>query len=219
MRTTHSPPNPIQTMNNTMNFIPAAQSSFLSLLQSIPIGFQVVLVMLVIMYLLRFFDFLLFKNRIAANYSIKPRAKTRILAVVLAHYLHANRQHIFANTIPYFILGSIIALSSLEEFIVASLAVMLVGSTCTYMFGSDGAHLGASGLITGFFGFILTRGFFTRDAQAVLVGFVVMAIYYGIFRIVFSHRKGVSNVMHFWGFVGGIVGAWLWSVIRGQVGV
>jgi membrane associated rhomboid family serine protease len=202
-----------------MNFIPATQSSFLSLLQSIPVGFQVVLALLVIMYLLHFFDFLLFKKRIAANYSIRPRAKTRILAIVLAHYLHANRQHIFANTIPYFILGSVIALSSLEEFMVASLAVMLVGSTCTFMFGSDGAHLGASGLITGFFGFILTRGFFTQNAEAVLLGFVVLAFYFGIFRIIFGHRKGVSNVLHFWGFVGGIVGAWLWSVIRVQVGV
>lgn len=168
--------------------------------------------MVVLMYVLRILDGIVLHNRLAANFAIKPRDNNRLLSVVLAHFIHANRQHLFANTVPFAVLAFIIALSGLVEFAVATIVIMLVAGLGTWIFGSQGHHLGASGLITGYFGFILARGWFTREPLSIIIAVIVGIIYFGILSMAFGRRKGVSNVMHLFGFIGGIAGGWVWSI-------
>ena len=86
---------------------------------------------------------------------------------------------------------------------------MVIGSSGTWLLGAGGSHLGASGLVTGYFGYVLSQGFFNRDVQSSLIGLLVGVFYFGIFRMVFGRFKGISNVMHFFGFCGGLLGAWI----------
>jgi membrane associated rhomboid family serine protease len=165
----------------------------------------------VFMYVLRFLDGVFLGNRIAANYAIKPRGDNRLLSVVLAHYLHANRRHLFANTVPFFILAFLIAFDGLDEFAVATIIIMLIAGVGTWLFGSQGVHLGASGLITGYFGFVILRGWVTGNVPAIIIGIFIGIIYFGILGMVFARRQGASNVMHFFGFLGGLLAAWVWS--------
>ncbi len=165
----------------------------------------------VFMYVLRFLDGVFLGNRIAANYAIKPRGDNRLLSVVLAHYLHANRRHLFANTVPFFILAFLIAFDGLDEFAVATSIIMLIAGVGTWLFGSQGVHLGASGLITGYFGFVILRGWVTGNVPAIIIGIFIGIIYFGILGMVFGRRQGASNVMHFFGFLGGLLAAWVWS--------
>ena len=165
----------------------------------------------VFMYALRFLDGVFLGNRIAANYAIKPRGDNRLLSVVLAHYLHGNRQHLFANTVPFFVLAFLIAFDGLDEFVVATIVIMLIAGVGTWLFGSQGVHLGASGLITGYFAFVILRGWLTGNVPAIIVGIFIGIIYFGILELAFSRHKGLSNVMHFFGFAGGLLAAWVWS--------
>jgi membrane associated rhomboid family serine protease len=178
-------------------------------LLGLPAGLQSVLLSLLFMYLMHISDGLLFKRRLAASYSIKPRKSNRLLSPMLAHTLHNNWGHLFGNSVPFVVLGSIIALPKVQAFWLTTISVMVVGGLGTWILGSGGNHLGASGLVTGYFGYILSQGFFNQDSQSVMVGILVGVFYFGIFRMVFRRFKGVSNVMHFFGFFGGVLGAWL----------
>lgn len=176
---------------------------------NLPVGLQVVLLSLLFMYLLQLADGSLFHKRLAKSYSLKPRQGNRLLSPVLAHTLHGDWKHLFGNSLPFTILGSIIALSSVQLFWIATVSVIVIGSLGTWLLGSKGSHLGASGLVTGYFGYVVSRGFFNKDVQSILVGIIVGLLYFGLFRMVFGRFKGISNVMHFFGFCGGLIGAWL----------
>jgi membrane associated rhomboid family serine protease len=177
----------------------------------LPDGLKAVLLVLLVMYVLQLSDGYVFRRRLADTYSIKPRQGNRLLAPLLAHTLHGNWKHLFGNSVPFVVLGSIIALTNLQKFWLATASIMVVGSMGTWLLGSSEGrgHLGASGLITGYFGYVISQGFFSQDVQLALMGIIISVFYFGVFRLVFGRYKGISNVMHFFGFLGGLLGAWL----------
>ncbi len=176
---------------------------------NLPVGLQSVLLALLFMYLLHLMDGFLFKRRLAASYSLKPRRGNNLLSPFLAHTLHGSWKHLFGNSLPFVILGSIIALPHAQTFWLVTAVIMIVGSLGTWFIGSTGVHLGASGLITGYFGYIIFRGPLSENVTDTMLGLLVGLFYFGIFRMVFRRTKGVSNVMHFFGFLGGLTAAWV----------
>lgn len=176
---------------------------------NLPSGLQTVLLALLFMYLLHIADGYLFKRRLAATYSLKPRKNNNLLAPFLTHTFHGSWQHLFGNSLPFLILGSIIALPHIQLFWLVTLIIMIVGSLGTWIIGSSGAHLGASGLVTGYFGYIVSRGLINENVEETMIGLAIGLFYFGIFRAVFRRSRGVSNVMHFFGFCGGLIAAWI----------
>ncbi len=176
---------------------------------NLPVGLQSVLLALLFMYLLHLSDNYLFKRRLAASYSLKPRQGNNLLSPLLAHTLHGDWKHLFSNSFPFLILGSIIALPDVQIFWVVNAVIMIIGSLGTWLLGSKGVHLGASGLVTGYFGYIVFRGFINQDVQAAMIGLLIGLFYFGIFHMVFRRFPGASNVMHFFGFCGGILAAYV----------
>lgn len=176
---------------------------------NLPVGLQIVLLFLLVMYIFHFLDNFLFKNRLANSYGLKPRQGNRLLSPVLAHTFHGSWKHLVGNSLPFTILGSIIALTNVQAFWIATASIVVIGSLGTWLLGSKGNHLGASGLITGYFGYVVFNGFFSENVQSALLGIIVGIFYFGTFRLVFGRFKGISNVMHFFGFCGGLLGAWL----------
>ncbi len=176
---------------------------------NLPAGLQIVLLFLLVMYVLHLLDGFLLKKRLTNAYSLKPRQGNNLLSPVLAHTLHGSWKHLFSNSLPFAILGSIIALTNLRAFWIATAAIVVIGSLGTWLLGAGGKHLGASGLVTGYFGYVVSEGFFNQNVQSALIGIVVGVFYFGIFRLVFGRFKGISNVMHFFGFCGGVLGAWM----------
>lgn len=176
---------------------------------NLPVGMQVILLFLLFMYALHLADSILFKKRLANSYGLKPRQGNNLLSPVLAHTLHGSWTHLFGNSVPFAILGSIIALTNLRAFWIATAAIVTIGSLGTWLLGAGGRHLGASGLVTGYFGYVVFEGFFNHNVQSALIGIVVGVFYFGIFRMAFGRFKGISNVMHLFGFCGGLLGAWM----------
>jgi membrane associated rhomboid family serine protease len=176
---------------------------------NLPVGLQSVLLALLFMYLLHLSDNYLFKRRLAASFSLKPRQGNNLLSPLLAHTLHGDWKHLFSNSFPFLILGSIIALPDVQIFWVVNAVIMIIGSLGTWLLGSKGVHLGASGLVTGYFGYIVSRGFINQDVQAAMIGLLIGLFYFGIFHMVFRRFPGVSNVMHFFGFCGGLLAAYV----------
>jgi membrane associated rhomboid family serine protease len=84
----------------------------------------------------------------------------------------------------------------------------VVGGLGVWLFGRPHTrHVGASGLILGYFGFLLASVFFDPDLATIVVAIIVAVLYIGLLWQVVPLKKGVSVAGHFFGFLGGILAA------------
>ena len=186
-------------------------------LLNLPQGAQLVFAILAGMYILRIMDAFFLKNKMVNEFGIHPRRIKFILGVVFAHWLHINRKHLIGNTLPFLILGSMVAIGNIAAFWVVTGVAMLVAGLGTWIFGAKGNHAGASGLMTGYFGFIMLNGFRTDNLGPMLWALGVTAVNFGIFRTSFGYYEGLSRAFFFFGLMGGLLSVFVWE--RVAVGV
>jgi len=71
---------------------------------------------------------------------------------------------------------------------------------------ANSVHVGASGLIFGYLGYLLARGYFERSLWAVLLGVVALVLYGGVLWGVLPGQPGISWQGHLFGLLGGVRG-------------
>ncbi|MCU0551306.1 MAG: rhomboid family intramembrane serine protease [Leptolyngbya sp. Prado105] len=142
------------------------------------------------------------------NYlGIYPRNTIGLRGILLAPFLHLNFQHLISNTIPFVVMGWFVMLRGVPEFFKVSAIVALASGIGTWLFGSTGLHIGASGVIFGYFGFLLSRAYFERSALSIALSLAVGLLYGGLIWGVLPGRFGISWEGHLFGFLGGIFAA------------
>ncbi len=140
-------------------------------------------------------------------YGIIPRNPIGLRGILFAPFLHSNFAHLIGNTIPFVFLGWLIMLRETRDFLWVSLITALVSGTGTWLFGSPGFHIGASGVIFGYLGYLISRGYFERKPLTVAMSLFVGVTYGSMIWGVFPTRMGISWEGHLFGFIGGIVAA------------
>jgi membrane associated rhomboid family serine protease len=93
--------------------------------------------------------------------------------------------------------------------LIAITAIILLGGGCIWALGQSGTvYIGASGVIFGLIGFLLTVGIFRKERIAIIVSIFVLVFYAGTLRMLFQLQPGISWAAHFWGMFFGIATAW-----------
>lgn len=162
-----------------------------------------------VLWLLEIFDALVLRGALD-GFGIAPRALTSLPAVLVAPFLHAGFGHLLANTIPFIVLGWMVMWRRTADLVVVFLASALASGLGVWLFGgSQTIHLGISGVIFGFFGYLLARGYYERSIGAVAVAAVAFLLYGGILWGVLPLQQGVSWQGHLFGFVGGVAAAYV----------
>lgn len=147
---------------------------------------------------------LLFLRGSLNSYGIRPRSIIGLRGILFAPFLHAGLAHLIANTIPFLTLGWLTMLRETSDFFVVTAIAILVGGLGTWLTGSPySIHIGASGLVFGYLGFLLLRGYFERSASAVVFSLIVGVFYGGMLWGVLPLQYGVSWQGHLFGFIGG----------------
>lgn len=141
-------------------------------------------------------------------YGIAPRHMIGLRGILFAPFLHGGLGHLIANTIPFIVLGWFVMLQETRDFFKVSAITMLVSGLGTWIFGSPNSiHIGASGLIFGYLGFLLLRGYFERNFPSILLSLVVGFLYWSTIWGVLPTRPGISWEGHLFGFIGGVIAA------------
>jgi membrane associated rhomboid family serine protease len=154
-------------------------------------------------------DVFLFRGRLNA-YGIRPRSLQGLEGILLMPFLHGNFAHLAANTLPFLTLGWLIMLREISDFFIVSAVTILVSGVGVWLTGAPNSiHIGASGLVFGYFGFLLLRGYFERSFTAIFMSLIVGFLYGSLIWGVLPSQPGVSWQAHFFGFVGGAVAAQL----------
>ncbi|MBO1031657.1 rhomboid family intramembrane serine protease [Tessaracoccus sp. SD287] len=139
---------------------------------------------------------------------IRPRDLDNIWSIFTAPWLHVGWDHLISNTIPFFVLGFFVLSSSWREWLGATAGAVLVGGLTVWLLApANSLTLGASGIIFGWFGYLLVRGFITGQVKQIVVSIVVGLLYGGILLGVLPADSGVSWQGHLGGLVGGVLAA------------
>ncbi|MFC4590606.1 rhomboid family intramembrane serine protease [Sphaerisporangium corydalis] len=142
------------------------------------------------------------------QYGIASHEVNGLRGILLAPFLHAGFAHLMANTVPLAILGFLAALRGLGRFFVASLIIIVVSGLGVWFFSPPGLTVGASGLVFGYFGYVVTRGMFDRHLFDIVLGIGVAVLYYSLIWGVLPGQPGISWQGHLFGLVGGVFAAW-----------
>lgn len=168
---------------------------------------QILLGCVAVLWILEIIDTLLLRGAFN-SFGIRPRTIKGLRGIVLAPLLHGNLKHLAANTMPFIILGWLVMLRSLNDFWIVTAVVWLISGAGVWLFASSRSnHIGASGVVFGYFGFLLLRGYFERSLGAIAISVLVGLLYGSLIWGVLPIRRGVSWLGHLFGFGGGVLAA------------
>ena len=148
------------------------------------------------------------------QYGIRPRHLGGLSGIIWSAFLHGSLRHLMANTVPLAVLGGILCLRDRNEFgIITVLGIVLTGGL-TWLIGRNAYHIGASGLIFCFFGYLASLAFFERKIGTLLLSIVCIIGYGGMIRGLLPTSGAVSWEGHLAGFISGITLAWFYSNLK-----
>jgi membrane associated rhomboid family serine protease len=163
------------------------------------------------MWTLELVDALLLRQRLN-GLGVRPRELVGLWGILFMPLLHGGIAHLAANTLPFLVLGWLVIMRRTGDFLVVTGLVMIVSGLGVWLFGAARTvSIGASGLVFGYFGFLVLRGYFERSLFAILVAVVVLLVYGGMFLGVLPQGASISWEAHLFGFVGGALAARLLS--------
>ena len=148
--------------------------------------------------------------RLDSALGIEPHSLMHLSGVFTAPFLHVSWQHIEGNTVPLFVLGFLAAHRDLRRFLMTTLIVILASGLTVWVFQSGGSlTVGASGLVFGYFGYVLARGVFDRNWVDIATGVAAGVAYYYILAVALPGTPGISWLDHAGGLLGGVLAGWL----------
>lgn len=160
-----------------------------------------------LIWVLEFIDLFVFRGYLNL-YGIRPRTMLGLRGILFAPFLHGSISHLMANTVPFLMLGWFVMLREISDFFVVSVITILASGLGVWLFGAPNSiHIGASGLVFGYFGFLLLRGYFERSFSSIVFSLIVGLLYGGLIWGVLPIRYGISWEGHLFGFLGGVLAA------------
>ncbi len=169
--------------------------------------FQPILVLVALIWAIELVNF--FFGHGLASWGISPRSMSGLIGIPLAPMLHAGFWHTVSNTAPLLFLGALILAGGKRRFWVTTVSVTLLSGALVWLFARNASHVGASGLVFGYFGAILARAVIDRSLSAVAIGVVTVMAYGGLIWGILPLRSYVSFESHLFGLIAGVLVVWL----------
>ena len=150
-----------------------------------------------------------------ASFGILPRNIGHLGDIFTAPFLHFSWDHIEGNSGPLFVFGLLAAYRGVVRFLGVTLLVAITSGMAVWLFqSSNELTVGASGLIFGYFGYVLARGIIDRNLIDALAAVVMALSYAYILTVAIPGTPGVSWVGHLGGLVGGLAAGWIFRTRR-----
>lgn len=163
--------------------------------------------LVVLLWAIELVNWVIFRGQLV-EFGIFPRTLVGLRGIVFAPFLHAGFGHLLSNTLPLLGLGWLVMLRRTADFWAVSIITMLVSGLGVWLLGgANTLHVGASGVIFGYLGYLLMRGYFERSVLSIGFSLVVVMLYGGLLWGVFPTAIGISWQGHLFGLIGGGVAA------------
>ena len=130
------------------------------------------------------------------RFGVRPRQLTGLPGILFAPLLHGGFSHLFANSLPLLVLGTVMLHLYPNSALKVIPAVYLGTGIAVWLFARASVHLGASGLVYGLVTYIFVAGLIRRDKRAIAASLLVSFLYGTLAWGVFPIQPGVSWETH-----------------------
>ena len=148
--------------------------------------------------------------RLDTTFGIVPHNEAHLADIFAAPFLHFSWQHLEGNSVPLLVLGFLAAYRGIGRFIAVTVIAAITSGLAVWLFQSGNElTVGASGLIFGYFGYVVVRGLFDRNFVDAIVGALAAVAYAYILTVAIPGTPGVSWIGHAGGLAGGVLAGWI----------
>ncbi len=167
-----------------------------------------------VLWLIQIVNAFIFRGALV-GLGIVPRTLSGLWGILFAPFLHGSFAHLIANTVPLLVLGWFVMLRRKRDLFTVSLLAALVGDGTWLFAPALSVTVGASVLIFGYLGYLLSRGIFERSFWSIAGSVAVFFLYGGALFGVLPGAAGISWQAHLFGLLGGVLAA---RMMRGAPG-
>lgn len=152
-----------------------------------------------------------------------PRTIRGLLGIFTSPFLHGSLSHLIFNSLPLFILINFILFQGRHAFFEISLVIIILTGGATWLFGRKAYHIGASGVIMGYFSYLLVNAYQHPTVLTIVLAGVCLYYFAGLFAYLIPSNQKVSWEAHIFGFLSGIAAnfiiasGWLASLLHYQL--
>ncbi|MDJ0880482.1 MAG: rhomboid family intramembrane serine protease [Gammaproteobacteria bacterium] len=171
------------------------------------IAFLVVLTFVLLLWLIKLIEYFIGSD--LTQFGIYPRRLDGLSGVLFAPFIHGSIAHLFANSAPIIIIGTLLVYGFPRSAVVLIPIVYLIGGLAVWLFAREAYHIGASGIVFGMLFFVFTIGVMRWEQRTIALSLVVFLLYGGMISGVIPGEENVSFESHLSGAIIGIVMALL----------
>jgi membrane associated rhomboid family serine protease len=171
------------------------------------IAFAVALSFVLLLWVLKLVEYL--GGLDFTQFGIYPRRADGLAGVILAPFIHGSVTHLFANTAPIVVIGTMLLYGYPQASKVLLPVVYLGGGVAVWLFAREAYHIGASGIAFGMLFFVFSVSVLRWERRKIAISLVVFFLYGGMISGVIPGANDISFESHLSGALIGIVLAFL----------
>lgn len=164
---------------------------------------RTIVIFIAVIWIVGLVDAFAFAGRLRA-YGILPRTERGLWGILFAPFLHGGIGHLIANTTGIMVFGGLVILRSEAHFWLVTLVGALSSGIGTWLFGRPAYHIGASGVLFAYFGYLLFTGWFERRLGSIILSVLVLIGWGSTIFGVLPVHPAISWEGHLFGLLGGV---------------
>lgn len=148
------------------------------------------------------------------NYlGILPRHLFGLIGIPFHPFIHGSFNHLFFNSIPLFALLTLILTGGVAHLICVTVAITLISGFAIWLFGRPALHIGASGLIMGYLGYLIVNAYFHPSALSYVLAIICLYYFGSLLLSIFPKEEQVSWEGHLFGLFAGVMTTFLCPIM------
>jgi len=155
---------------------------------------------------------------ISTNYKLNvlgiyPRHWYGLIGIITSPFIHGNWGHFISNAAMFVIMSLFVLAQGIDVYITVTLMIMVLSGLMVWLLARRALHIGASGVIMGYFGFIVVSAI--AHPSIVNISLTIVCLYYfgSMFMNLFPSGAKVSWEGHVFGFISGIVVSFSYPIV------
>lgn len=153
----------------------------------------------------------LLSGRSLSQFGNTPRYIPGLMGIITGPFVHGSLAHYLSNIVPLCVLSLLMLQYGTRRFVYVSLFCLVLTGLLVWLFARSANHVGISGLIYSYFAFLLLAGLLSGRFKLLAISLLVGVFYGGLIFGVLPVGGFVSWESHLFGFISGLIAAWLWN--------
>ena len=145
-----------------------------------------------------------FTGRALNNYGLIPREGAGLLGIFTSPLLHGSIWHFFSNIIPFALFSFLLLQHGTSRYIQVTITCTVISGVLVWLFARSAVHVGASGLIYGYFGYLVLAGLMSKKFKLIIISLFVGIAYGTLIFGVLPVGRYISWESHLFGLLVGL---------------